>query len=294
MASRIVELIRVRRVLMRAAGLRPRRQPKIPRQQPPAAARLEYQALLTQMRRDLHALIESDVVPQLGNFAAQSETERGNVRADDRAFDAITRVFSGLEVKFAAKHPAVRTREVLQRVGEGVDKKSSEQHQRQMKAALGVELIAPEPFKAAAIDGFVAQNLDLIESLTGGALDGCKQIVASGVRSGVRVEDIASELEDKLGVTESKAALLARDQTGKLFAELNQMRQQNVDVEEYTWSTSNDERVRPRHADLEGTVQRWSQAPIVDFKTGRRAHAGADFQCRCVPIPVIPDDYLPD
>ena len=75
---------------------------------------------------------------------------------------------------------------------------------------------------------------------------------------------------------------LTRDQTGKAIGQLTQARHRQIGIEEYTWRTSQDERVRPSHAALDGTRQRWDSPPSV-------GHPKEDIQCRCVAIPYIPE-----
>ena len=75
---------------------------------------------------------------------------------------------------------------------------------------------------------------------------------------------------------------LTRDQTGKAIGQLTQARHRQIGIEEYTWHTSQDERVRPSHAALDGTRQRWDSPPSV-------GHPKEDIQCRCVAIPYIPE-----
>jgi SPP1 gp7 family putative phage head morphogenesis protein len=67
-----------------------------------------------------------------------------------------------------------------------------------------------------------------------------------------------------------------------------------MEVTQYRWSTGRDERVRESHRDLEESVHSWDDPPVVDDKTGRRAHPGQDYQCRCVPIPMVDEllDFL--
>jgi SPP1 gp7 family putative phage head morphogenesis protein len=84
--------------------------------------------------------------------------------------------------------------------------------------------------------------------------------------------------------------LIARDQILKANADLSRTRMQRVGVTRYRWSTSRDVRVRADHAALEGTMQTFSDPPVVDQRTGRRANPGVDFQCRCVAIPVFDND----
>ena len=79
----------------------------------------------------------------------------------------------------------------------------------------------------------------------------------------------------------SRAALIARDQTSKLTSDLNELRQTQAGVEEYDWSTSRDERVRKSHREKEGRRFRWDNPPA---DTG---NPGDDVLCRCVGIGVI-------
>ena len=67
---------------------------------------------------------------------------------------------------------------------------------------------------------------------------------------------------------------ICRDQNNKMIGQLNEIRQTELGIESYEWSTSLDIRVRPTHRVNEGKVFRWDQPP----STG---HPGWDIQCRC-------------
>jgi SPP1 gp7 family putative phage head morphogenesis protein len=298
--QKIVHILRARRAMVRSAGKRLSRR-RVPRQTFPTGARVRYQALLTEMRRSLGGIVE-EIVAALPALTAQAERERGGLRTD-ATVEELQALFARLRLIFLKMHPLATTQEILQGVAQTIDGKQAAEHQKQMKAALGVELVVPEPWRKAVVSDFVAQNQDLVTSLTDGALDSFKAITSSGIRQGLRVGDIAAQLEEKLGVTKGKAALLARDQTLKLFGEMTSLRQQNVGISQYTWDTSKDERVRgnpaglypnskENHFHLEGTIQSWSEPPVVEPSTGRRAHPGFSYQCRCQGLPIIPEEYL--
>lgn len=119
-----------------------------------------------------------------------------------------------------------------------------------------------------------------------------RKVIEGPLREGIRVEEVRARIEERLGVVRSRAEFIARDQTLKLYGQIQQARQTAAGIEEYTWSTSEDERVRPDHAELEGTAQRWDDPPVVDDRTGRKAHPGGDFNCRCAAIPILPDEGL--
>lgn len=57
-------------------------------------------------------------------------------------------------------------------------------------------------------------------------------------------------------------------------------------IDDYYWVTARDDRVRPGHARLDGTRQRWDSPP--DVGGGRRLHAGQDYRCRCRAALVLP------
>ena len=99
--------------------------------------------------------------------------------------------------------------------------------------------------------------------------------------NGMRVEELQRKLEERGDISESRAELVARDQTLKLNGAITQIRQENAGIDAYTWSTSLDERVREEHVALEGQTFSWASPPAV-------GHPGEDYQCRCVAIPVIP------
>jgi SPP1 gp7 family putative phage head morphogenesis protein len=83
------------------------------------------------------------------------------------------------------------------------------------------------------------------------------------------------------GVTANKATFLARQETSLFFSKFSRNRASDAGVRRYIWSTSHDERVRFSHKMLNGTEHGIDDPPVVDPKSGRRAHPGEDFGCRC-------------
>ena len=75
---------------------------------------------------------------------------------------------------------------------------------------------------------------------------------------------------------------IARDQTTKAIGQFTELRQKQIGVEEYRWSSSTDNRVRPTHQLNEGKTFSWDDPPAA---TG---HPGWDIQCRCVAVAIIP------
>jgi SPP1 gp7 family putative phage head morphogenesis protein len=137
-------------------------------------------------------------------------------------------------------------------------------------------------------------NVRLISHATEEWLDDVRDTLDEDEAEGLRVEEIAKHLEQRSDVGAARARLVARDQTLKLASSITQARQVHAGISQYRWSTSKDERVRDMHADLEGQIIDWDDPPVTD-KYGNTNHAGQDYQCRCVAIPLLPGlDYTGD
>lgn len=124
------------------------------------------------------------------------------------------------------------------------------------------------------------RNIQLIENAHRAYSQQVRDVIEDPGTFGMRVEEIQARIQERGNVSESRAELIARDQTLKLNSQITATRQMRAGVERYTWSTSQDERVREEHAALEGEVFDWTSPPEV-------GHPGQDFQCRCVAIPVV-------
>ena len=176
---------------------------------------------------------------------------------------------------------------IILRAAQGADRHSRAAWLKQAEA-IGLSPEGDDLFLAQRMRGFRAGNLRLIKSLCSEHVERVGKVLTAAGR-GTRVEEIARELQEATGATKARAQLLARDQVLRLNSQVTEDRHRAAGIEEYVWSASRDVRVRRRHKELDGTRHRYDDPPIVDERTGRRAHPGQDIQCRCCPIPVLPD-----
>jgi SPP1 gp7 family putative phage head morphogenesis protein len=200
-------------------------------------------------------------------------------RADASSF--VRRKLAQLEVLLEERFNPQHLAGEIEILASRVNKKGLLEFRRVVGVSLHSEQGIP-----AAIEQFRTRNVDLIKSLAGKAKDRITDTLDEAERTGLRVEDLRKRLIEDFGVTRSKADLLARDQVLKLNGQLNQTRQQNAGIVEYIWRTSQDERVREFHQDLEGSTQLWASPPIVS-KDGRTEHPGGDYSCRCTAEPIL-------
>ena len=129
-------------------------------------------------------------------------------------------------------------------------------------------------------------NVELITSIPDRYFDLIEDAIDKHWAEGVRWETLADRIQEIGNVTARRAALIAQDQTSKMNAAFNAVRQPSLGIRRYEWSTAHDERVRPTHRLMDGTVNYWGAPPLVG---GEHLHPGEDVRCRCAALPVI--DY---
>lgn len=189
-----------------------------------------------------------------------------------------------IEHLFATVSVAIRARviQAFNKMAGKLDRNSI----RQLSVLFGIN--ANQLGIAHILEQFRNQNVNLVEEAGRAYAKQVRDVFDSPEAHTKRIEELQKDLVERAGVSKARAELIARDQTLKLNGQINQVRQAKAGITQYKWSTSLDSRVREGHADLEGSIQDWSNPPLVDEKTGRRAHPGQDFQCRCLAIAVIP------
>ena len=179
---------------------------------------------------------------------------------------------------------------MLFRSGNLTKRLSTEDWKREVSRTLGINILDDYysgEFYREQLKLWADENASLISTLPEEVLGEMQAIVEDGFLNGRSNRDIVKEIQERFNVSRNKARFYAVDQLAKLNASITQQQQTECGVEEYIWSSSKDQRVRERHAQLDGTKHRWDTPPIVDEKTGRRAHPGEDYRCRCVALPVF-------
>lgn len=119
-------------------------------------------------------------------------------------------------------------------------------------------------------------NVALITSIPEQYFEKLEKAVSDNFVQGVRYEHLQSVVQHIADITESRAKLIARDQTSKMNSAFNSIRQQQVGIQKYQWQTMEDERVRESHAEMDGQECRWDSPPEVD---GEPANPGEPIEC---------------
>ncbi|HKI87192.1 MAG TPA: minor capsid protein [Thermoanaerobaculia bacterium] len=259
---------------------------ELPKLHERAYARLIRQRVLEEMRR----LVFEMVVPELPSIVRQAELAHDSLIVDlDNWLTTFSRVMEGVRVQMARRVSDAELAELIRRkVVSGVKVANGELNRNQLKVLLGIDVLGNDPELRALVEGFVAQNVSLIQSIPSKYFGEIEQTVLANVRAGRRAEVIESDIRKRYPKHARHAELIARDQTAKLSSQITEQRHKALGIESYIWRTAQDDRVRPGHRALEGKTCRYDKPPIVDPRTGRRENPGGDYQCRCTAEPVIP------
>lgn len=157
-------------------------------------------------------------------------------------------------------------------------------------------LRAQEPL-LATMQTKVSENIERIKSIPERYFARVEAAVTDAWTQGLRWEAAVKSIQHAGDVTESDAIRIARDQSAKMNSAFNRERQLQVGIRKYQWVTSEDERVRETHEDMEtggengDGVYAWDEpGPLLGTIDGKPCHPGDDIQCRCVAIPIVDMD----
>lgn len=146
--------------------------------------------------------------------------------------------------------------------------------------------LTQEEINGIAVD--YSHNMGLyIKKWTEDSILELRQDVQDMVYAGQRPDAISRLIQTKYGQSKRKAKFLASQETRLMKSTFDRERAKSVGSQKYVWRGRMDAKERDSHVELEGDIIFIDSPPVVDHKTGRRAHAGEDYNCRCVPIYII-------
>lgn len=173
---------------------------------------------------------------------------------------------------------------------------------RQVKSVLGIDVFYGDKGLRNRFANFTSENVALIQGISDEVSIRVEKIVTRALTSATKHTDLASTLEDEFGFGEKRAKLIARDQVGKLYGQINASRQQQLGVSRFKWRTTGDERVRGdpsgKYPDADSSHYEWDgqtfsyDDPPKD-ENGNPVMPGEPILCRCWAEPIL-DDILND
>lgn len=275
----IIELRHVVRAMPHGARLRKRRGRLLKPVKPSHKVELWYKQQLLAVVAHLRKIAREELLPELKRMeplyaAGDGITRDAKVprRPLESTFQRMGQRIGGIE-QTANRLAAL----AVQRSADTVD----DRLKAAIKSSVGVDISPVLTQSGPILDALRAatkDNIDLIKSIPEQYFEKLGDAVGKNMERGMRFEDLAKEIERIGDVTESRAKLIARDQTSKMNGAFNQARQTSLGIDRYVWQTSGDERVRPEHDANDGEIFRWDSPPAT-------GHPGHDVNCRCVATP---------
>ncbi len=132
----------------------------------------------------------------------------------------------------------------------------------------------------------VNQNVSLIKSIPSQYLTQVEGLVMRSVQVGGDLSTLTHQLEKHFGVTNKRAALIARDQNVKTTSALNRARQLELGIDEAIWVHSHAGKPRPTHLKMDG--QRYNiKKGMWDSHEKAWIQTGQLINCKCFNRPVI-------
>lgn len=134
----------------------------------------------------------------------------------------------------------------------------------------------------------VSENVNLIKSIPGEYLKDVEGATMRSITTGDGLQDLVPALEKYEGQTHRRAKNIALDQTRKAYNSINKGRMQKIGVQKFMWHHSGGgAHPREDHVDMDGSVYRFDDLPVIDPRTGERGIPGQAPNCRCTMSPVF-------
>jgi len=228
-------------------------------------------SILAQLRR-----VEQAVAQGIRDIILPRYRTKLTTDADEDSFSAL-RLLVGAMVRIASQQVA----ELLQLEG----RRHTKAWMSAARRAFGIDLssVVSEEDLEGYLEQAALRNSSLIRGLADDLLKRVAQETTTALIAGESAAQLQARLKRQLEVADSRARLIARDQTSKLTSDLNRRRQEEAGVDSYIWRTSQDERVRARHRDLEGRQYRYGEPTGAE----EGLPPGQPIQCRCVAQGVV-------
>lgn len=267
--------------LARQHGIRRRRAVLRPIE-PGRRAEREYLDALLDMVAQIEAEVAREVIPR---FEAERMSLRHVVdRLEGKATgERFSTVFEALRRFKDRLTGAVEG--LVSRIFRAEAERHTERFTASVRDALGIDvgqLIQAEDL-TDALSLAALRNAALIRDVGEQVTNRVARATLDALAQGRTVAQYREELQREFGFARNRAQLIARNEIGSLNAQMNRMRQEQAGVTRYRWSSSRDERVRPLHAQLDGTEHEWGKPGPAE----NGGHPGEPINCRCTARAVI-------
>ena len=249
---------------------------------------IQYQRQLMKLGRAMALAVRKDILAPL-------KREQTSYVADGIAAN-LARSFTLLNAQFSGLATISFAQQTAQEFVGKTEKANKKRFDKAIHRVTGIDpgAILSEEGLQEFTEININNNINLIKSLPNEYLKTVETIVNQGVTSGARYSTIEKQITAKLGSANSKLVnrikLIATDQIQTINAQLSTRRSEKLGIKEGYFRTSEDERVRKCHAELNGvryvlSKGAWSKTCKKFIQPGI-----TDIRCRCSYSPIIEVD----
>jgi len=133
------------------------------------------------------------------------------------------------------------------------------------------------------------ETLQWVKKLRDETLEKFTNDTLHAMAEGKSVEEILQQYDELAEQRRNHAEFLARNQIQNYNSLSTKLRAQKAGVRRARWSTSDDDRVRPSHADRDGKVFDLDKG-LYSSIDGKYLMTGVDYNCRCTSELIIEDE----
>ena len=263
-----------------------RRRAQVVTSRVPLALERKYRAMNLRLVDLLRKQIDLQLVPA---YDAAYREHFGTLHGDSWG-DYLEAAVQG--IRMSVQEPLFRGRRMLVELSEQVATWSEIPWKRLAEAQTSVDIFKRESWLKPMLKSWSDENSKLISSIPERYLSSVAQRAQDMIRQGRPMSFFKAELMKQYNISANRAQLIARTEVAKLNGQITKARQQGLGLQEYTWTTSADERVRSSHKALNGKICRYDNPEVYrnegESEWRSRASLGAyigdpgeDFQCRC-------------
>lgn len=219
-------------------------------------------------------------LPKLVQEARQELPEAIPVRKDSWAND-LSNLISATKLVFNRRTPNPET--LAMNIGNEVSDFNKAQFRKVTRSAIGVDIVAAEPYLPTVMNAYAFKNADLIRDLSDKGARDISLIVSDGLAQGLAASEIKKNIAKTFPKMKNRAKLIASDQVGTLNGQLTKFRQTGLGIKQFRWLTMGDDRVRDEHSALNGKIFDWDDPPSIGIPK-------QPIRCRCIAEPIFPEE----
>lgn len=241
-----------------------------------------YQKKLLRIVREMDAAVKKTVLARLPSILRSAR--QANERFDDYV-DDLQVSFDQMRVIYGEKIDGGLIDSAVDSTGTAIDAANASAFASKISAVAGINVFSHTPGIRDAVNIWARQNVTLIKTLGEEHFKDIERIVIDGVERGDSLRTVTKSIVAKTRASKNRAKLIARDQVGKLTANITARRSADLGVKRFRWVTSLDDRVRASHRALNGKIFSYEKGAEVDGQSG--VLPGEPINCRCAIIPII-------